>query len=171
MEPDQPGLCNCNSRTNVGCLEDKVCFSRILPGSPPACFLQVGFPCVKDDECFSGSCFSEKCAACDEDLGYPCCLFDEVCVFDKASGHYCKKLLMIDQPCQVDGNCQSGNCWADWLIMAEQPGLCRCNLETNEGCDYIYVCQSPLAPGLAPSCFTPVGSNCQDGDQCYSGYC
>jgi hypothetical protein len=43
MEPDQPGLCNCNSRTNVGCLEDKVCFSRILPGSPPACFCKLDF--------------------------------------------------------------------------------------------------------------------------------
>ena len=130
----------------------------------------MGATCSSDSECVSDHCFGSQ-FVCNEKLDFPCNV-DKACTFQEGSGYLCRsKLLGIDEECLEDAECETENCWADWLIEPQQPGICRCNIATDEGCPDGSDCLFPLPNGSAPSCFLPVGATCADGAECFSGNC
>ena len=166
------GVCSCNPTTNVGCMDPMECaFSPLIDIGPPDCFLPMGAACSADSNCVSDHCYDGLCV-CNEELDFPC-NEAEACTFQEGYGYFCqaKLVLGIDEECLEDTECESGYCWADWLMEPQQPGICRCNIATDEGCPDGSDCLFPLPPGSAPSCFLPVGATCSNNAECFSSSC
>lgn len=144
--------------------------SPLVDIGPPECFLPMGVRCSLDSDCLSDHCFDDQCV-CNADLNFPC-TGDEVCTFKEDSGFGCRLTLNgIGEDCLRDTDCETAFCWADWFIKPDQPGRCKCNYKTNEGCSDGRDCLFPMPPGSAPSCFLSSGSTCVNDADCYSESC
>ena len=166
------GVCSCNPTTNAGCTEseEECAFSPLVVIGPPGCFLPMGASCLSDTECVSDHCYEGECV-CNEELNFPC-KDNESCIFEEGSTFVCRALLKsINEPCLDPSECESGYCWAEWYIVPEEPGYCRCNPNTSEGCPDGMECLFPWVSEAAPDCFLPEGSTCSDNAECFSGSC
>jgi len=197
--PDTPGSCQCNSQTNAGCSESKICSDAPLAydGSPecvdaadPDDLLPLGSPCAANGECQTGSCFfgmdpvdgepglcqcnSETNAGCADVeicLPTPGLLGSSVCVEDFSE----EPPLPIGSDCFNDTQCASDTCWYGYQHIGS-PGSCQCNLLTNSGCgDSTPICwDDPRIADEPPQCTAaslPLGSECFFDKQCASDSC
>jgi len=163
--PHGPGLCRCNSDTNAGCGENESCFDPNIPDEPPHCvavsdLFPIGSECVYDDDCASLRCFrgeqlpdtpgmcacnSRSNAGCND--GLTCS--DEPTYADGFPECVGLGVGNIGDECEDDLDCASNRCF----YSRGTPGSCRCNSETNAGCDTDQICDdSPTFVDLFPVC-------------------
>jgi len=79
-------------------------------------------------------------------------------------------LLPMGSDCFGDCQCESGNCYDySYMWSPSQPGTCRCNYMTNEGCLEGYICSGVVEGDIAldPMCFLDVGTECDEESYWY----
>jgi len=175
LGPPTNGWCVCNSQTNAGCSEPKICsdepilvdgFPECIDAADPNDLLPQGSPCAASDECQSGSCFFGMDPV-EGELGFCQCNMETnagcaeglICIPTPrllAGSSLCvdnfgEDPLPIGSDCWNDTQCVSENCWYGYLLIL---GRCRCNLLTNSGCgDSTPLCRDdPRIADEPPQC-------------------